>query len=48
MTDSEGQMNGRSVYSIGLVDPMLFCSLTTVVSASGTDTNDGGDLLPGE
>lgn len=35
MTDSEGQVNGHSVYSIGPVDPMvfLFCSLVVVVSA---------------
>lgn len=50
MTDSEGQVNRHSVYSIGPVDPMvfLFCSLAVVVSASGTNTNGGSDLLPSE
>lgn len=50
MTDSEGQVDGHSVYSTGPVDPMLFlfCSLTVVVSASGTNTNGGSDLLPSE
>lgn len=50
--DSEGHWNGCSVYSIGLLDPVLFCSLTIAVSASRTNTGDGdrddegGNLLP--
>lgn len=50
MTDREGQVSGHSVYSIGPGDPVvfLFCSLTVVVSAGGTNTSGGGDLLLSE